>query len=202
MDDANLRKIYEQYWLHARHVENERLWFTNIYAVIVAGFLAYLGVVENNNPINLILIFFLLILSLFGYIITQAWNIPFVIFSRLAEEIAICEWKLPEEYRRFTKYSKGYDYYKFIGIGKLSIRISASRAFIGFYSIMIGVFIALSYQIIRNINDYKEISMVFIVVSVTFYFYYHLYLEKKTLVKIRTQFNERVNKCLDKKKTS
>ena len=143
---------------------------------------------------------FLVILSFFGYIMTHTWNIPFVVFSRLAEEIAICNWKLPEEYRRFTKYSKGYDYYKFIGIGKISMRVSAARTFMGFYSLMIGIFVAFSYQIIRNINDYKEIAIVFIVVSALFYFYYHFYLERKTLSKIKNQFNERVNTCLEEQK--
>ena len=35
-----VKTIYEQHWLHARHVENERLWLTNIFAILFAGSLA------------------------------------------------------------------------------------------------------------------------------------------------------------------
>lgn len=35
-----LKKMYEQYWLHSRHQEIQRLWFTNIYAVIFTGVLS------------------------------------------------------------------------------------------------------------------------------------------------------------------
>ena len=62
MDDENLRKIYEQYWLHARHQETQRLWFTNIYAVIAAGVFAYLGHVEDYT-IKVTLLTFLTILG-------------------------------------------------------------------------------------------------------------------------------------------
>ena len=79
MEDENLIKIYEHYWLHAMHQETQRLWFTNIYAVIVAGVFAYLGYVENHI-IKVSLLTFLTILSLFGYLMTHSWNIPFVIF--------------------------------------------------------------------------------------------------------------------------
>lgn len=40
-NDENLRKIYEQYWLHARHIADERLWLTNIYILVVVGILVF-----------------------------------------------------------------------------------------------------------------------------------------------------------------
>ncbi len=40
-NDENLKTIYEQYWLHARHVADERLWFTNIYILVVVGILIF-----------------------------------------------------------------------------------------------------------------------------------------------------------------
>jgi hypothetical protein len=128
-NDENLKTVYEQYWLHARHQEVQRLWFTNVFAVIVAGVFAYLG----NSPdgaYSIYLLFFLMVLSILGYFLTHAWNIPFVIFTRLAEKIAIFEWNLPKEYQRFTKY------------GKIEYRkpVSASKMIMIFYSLMIAIF--------------------------------------------------------------
>lgn len=42
-DDEFLISILEQNWLHLRHVENQRMWFTNIYVIIVAGSLTFIG---------------------------------------------------------------------------------------------------------------------------------------------------------------
>ena len=57
MDDENLRRVYEQYWLHARHQEVQRLWFTNIYSMIVAGTFAYFGAIKGfSTPLLVFLI--------------------------------------------------------------------------------------------------------------------------------------------------
>lgn len=92
----NLRTIYEQYWLHARHVENERLWFTNIYAVVWAGSLAFM----YEFGIQIQLIVFLFTLSLLGLLMCHALRVPFIQHSRLTEIILREEWKL-EKYSTF-----------------------------------------------------------------------------------------------------
>ena len=38
----SLTEAMNQNWLHVRHLENERLWFTNVYAVVVAGAITFL----------------------------------------------------------------------------------------------------------------------------------------------------------------
>jgi hypothetical protein len=86
MTDSGFEKIYEQYWLHARHQENQRLSFTNIYAVIVTGVFAFLGIIyqiesDNLNTNNfwllkISLLIFLIILSSFGYIMVLTWTYP------------------------------------------------------------------------------------------------------------------------------
>lgn len=38
-----LKLLFEQSWVHLRHVENHRFWFTNMYLVVMAGVLAYLS---------------------------------------------------------------------------------------------------------------------------------------------------------------
>ena len=192
MDDENLRKIYECYWLHAMHQETQRLWFTNIYAVIVAGVFAYFSYIESNI-VKVFILIFLTILSLFGYLITQSWNIPFVIFSRLAEEIAICEWRLPNKYLRFAEYNKGYKFCKGIGFWKISMRISAARLFMAFYSLMVSFFAALTSQMICQLNNIQTITIA-IVLFIVFYLYYLLYWEQKTINKIQNDFNRRVEK--------
>ncbi len=60
-----VRAIYEQHWLHMRHVENQRLWFTSIFAILCGGSLALMrgGLFDKANwPI----IGFLVVLSLIG----------------------------------------------------------------------------------------------------------------------------------------
>lgn len=160
MDDDNLRKVYEQYWLHARHQENQRLWFTNVYVVLVAGIFAYFGGIQRIDPFPLI---FLLILSTLGYAMTYSWNVPFTIYSRLAELISIREWHLPEYYQRFTMYNKK--------------KVRAGRIFIAFYSVMIGLFVTLLFQ--ANFFTGCWTIAVGILVFVALYLVYHLYLEKQ-----------------------
>jgi len=58
-----LKLLFNQSWLHIRHVENHRLWFTNMYFVMVAGVFAYLG---NQTPKSTVFMFPLLIGFLFS----------------------------------------------------------------------------------------------------------------------------------------
>lgn len=93
----NLRCVYEQNWLHARHVENERLWFTNIYAVVMAGSLALMSEAGLIWPLAT----FLFILSLLGFVMCHALRIAFIRHSRMADIISRREW-------RFRDYSIFY----------------------------------------------------------------------------------------------
>src|SRR5205809_7550476 len=40
---SNFRTIYEQYWLHARHCENDSFVFLSTYSVIITGIFAAIG---------------------------------------------------------------------------------------------------------------------------------------------------------------
>ncbi len=93
-----LRSVYEQHWLHARHVEDERLWFTNIYLVAVGGLLAYTfekGTAHSWPWQILILVF---IFSILGFFMCHHLCIPFLYHSRMADIIQIHEWQLPYHY--------------------------------------------------------------------------------------------------------
>ena len=60
-----VRAIYEQHWLHIRHVENQRLWFTNIFVILCGGSLIVMrGALFDK--VNWPIIGFLMVLSLIG----------------------------------------------------------------------------------------------------------------------------------------
>ena len=71
-----LKSVYEQHWLHARHCENERLWFTNVFALIVAGLFAFLGTAEQ--PILSQFVTYagctIFLLSMLGYFLCLTWR--------------------------------------------------------------------------------------------------------------------------------
>ena len=68
--------IFKEHWNHARHCENERLWFTNIYAIVVAAILVFIGnVVFGESPdygSAILLALFGFILSVIGFLIVVA----------------------------------------------------------------------------------------------------------------------------------
>lgn len=64
-----------QNWSHCRHLENERMNFTNIYSVIVAGVLAFFGQVGFSG--HSYLKFFLLVLSLLGFLFCYKISLEF-----------------------------------------------------------------------------------------------------------------------------
>lgn len=99
MRTEDSRIVYEQYWQHARHVENELLTFTSFYAIIVAGSFIFLK--SNSGTENTIIMIFVMFLSIFGFFFNYNLRIPFVKFVLKAELIAIKEFGLKNEYRRF-----------------------------------------------------------------------------------------------------
>ena len=90
-NDKNLKTIYEQYWLHARHVADERLWFTNIYILVVVGILIFLQI-DQPLFIRLGVTVFVLLLSVAGFLICHSLTVHFITYSRTAELIQINEW--------------------------------------------------------------------------------------------------------------
>lgn len=123
-----LKSIYEQHWLHARHVENERLWLTNVFALIVAGLLAFLGSIEDKELFSRVAIFvgcFIFIISTLGYLLCLTWRAGFVEHTILASKML--KDALLNRYAPYT--SK--DFRKF----KVS---SAHELFLYFYALMAG----------------------------------------------------------------
>lgn len=63
--------MYEQNWENVRHVKNERLWFTNIYAIVVAAVLSFLhGSSSAAGILSISLETFIFLLSAIGLLIS------------------------------------------------------------------------------------------------------------------------------------
>jgi hypothetical protein len=92
----NLIVVYEQYWLNARQNENHRLWFTNIYVLIVAGVLALIGK-GSEEGLSLGLSIFLLLLSIIGLFVSYTNGLSFVWYTRMCEKI-LCDLNLGKNY--------------------------------------------------------------------------------------------------------
>jgi|GEM_PF-673654 len=125
---GNLRKVYEQCWLHARHNENERLWFTNIYALVVGGALAFMSQAGLNWYIPSFLIGF----SLIGLLMCHALRIPWIKYSRMAEIIMRREWQLADYSVIYPRDEQASTY----GSGETKKRFSLHGAFCLFYMFM------------------------------------------------------------------
>lgn len=58
--------IFQQNWENVRHIKNERLTFTNIYAVITAGALSLLNTIKGQGRAEVFLLLFLWFFSIIG----------------------------------------------------------------------------------------------------------------------------------------
>ena len=84
-DEDFLKTIFEQNWLHARHIENERMWFTNIFALVIATTLSFLATREiNDSRITIILIIFLILFAFIGCFAITKLNIEYHDFKEHA----------------------------------------------------------------------------------------------------------------------
>lgn len=122
-----LKSVYEQHWLHARHVENERLWFTNIFGIIVAGLLAFLSTTDGEALPQFALFVgsFVFILSTLGYFFCLSWRAGFVEHTTLA--LKMLEVSPLKRYAPYTSEA----------FGKIKVGwITAHELFLYFYALM------------------------------------------------------------------
>lgn len=94
--------VYEQYWLHARHVENQVWSFTRIWALILTGIFTVVGSGLPNEA-KAATAGFGAVLSLLGFFTVYSLRVPFLAFALTSEVIAINEFGLAPSYRRFFK---------------------------------------------------------------------------------------------------
>jgi hypothetical protein len=120
-DKENLLEAIRQNWLHARHLETERLWFTNIYAIVVAGSLAFLGQFDIGKYPYLIM--FLFIFSLLGLLVTLKVNHEYGNEMQALKK-TLDHINMNNYFCYPTAYGKGFSIWKIIRV---------RYAFVGFY---------------------------------------------------------------------
>lgn len=58
--------VFQQHWENARHIKNERLSFTNIYAIVSAGILSLLHSIRGEFALEISMLMFLVCFSVIG----------------------------------------------------------------------------------------------------------------------------------------
>jgi|HubBroStandDraft_6_1064221.scaffolds.fasta_scaffold125764_2 hypothetical protein len=60
-------KLFEQHWLHLRHIEDQRLTLTSVFAAVVGGTLAFFAA-HQEGPMKYPILGSLVVFSLFGFV--------------------------------------------------------------------------------------------------------------------------------------
>ncbi|OIB57726.1 hypothetical protein [Natrialba sp. SSL1] len=91
--------VYDQYWNHVRHVEEEMWAYTRIWALIITAVFTVLG---SSIPIEAKLgaAFFGVVMSVLGFFIVYLLRVPFLDFFLTTELIAKNDFELPASHRR------------------------------------------------------------------------------------------------------
>lgn len=149
--------VYNQYWEHVRHVEDEMWTFTRIWAIIIT---AIFGIIGSELPIEAKIgtAGFGILLSVLGFFIVYSLRVPFFNFFFTLELIAKEDFHLDEPYRRFSdepdsNLNKGVDIHDVLifvyslTAGILLAMISAimQKPFVG---IMLGIILFLLFMLV------------------------------------------------------
>jgi hypothetical protein len=142
-----IKSIFEQQWLQLRHVESERLWFTNIYAAIMAGVLAFISKGGEETPFEFYmpLLLFLVLLSVIGIVVVIRLGLAF--YQHAAYVLVIAEafgvGKYVESLWRWKVYQKK----------KRSFRdaiFTVASMFLLFYMVSLGGLLAMVTYVYTN----------------------------------------------------
>ncbi|MBA7702505.1 hypothetical protein ES703_111274 [subsurface metagenome] len=184
--DENLCTIYEQYWLHARHQENQRLWYTNVYAILVSGLVVFMSYKEEWYLPALVVGF-----SILGFFLCHSVRIPFLRYSRYTDVILWNEWNIGDKYARFIRKPPGkkrsrtfkiamvkaFGFLRFRGMSELKDKVTnVSLMFHTFYIIMATVFTAWTAYLLWGCSWKLVVvpTLVFIVMWVVYNFWFGL----------------------------
>lgn len=100
MTDKEFHTVYEQYWEHARHNENQLWSFTRIWALVLTAILASYGTSYFETEAKLAALVFGILLSLLGLGLVYSIRKPFLIYFWTVDLIASNELRIPPTYRR------------------------------------------------------------------------------------------------------
>lgn len=165
----NARVVFQQYWLHARHVENHRLWLTNLFVIVFVGLLGSMAFIEQTS-FYIPLVGFML--SLIGLFTIHATRVPLLRFSHMAEAIMDSELGLGEYRRFFHREANSLKETK-------DKAWSLHRTFVIFYCLAGGGWVGLFVQ--PYISSWGVLSMIFIAVAAGLYYIYRATLWEKEL---------------------
>ena|SRR5438874_2109859 len=73
-EKRTLLAIFVQHWENARHIKNERLSFTNIYAIVSAGILSLLHSASGEFVLEISILAFLCSFSAIGLLMDAWWR--------------------------------------------------------------------------------------------------------------------------------
>lgn len=137
-EDSLLITILEQNWLHARHIEKRRLWFTNIFVLLLGGFFGvFFGGKSGIDPtLHRPMLVFLLILSFFGILFSIRCRMVFSDHTDKIEEIV--ESLDEPKYARFMGIRAKNRHLEFGGLKKIKYPkfLGVNWLFVYFYIIM------------------------------------------------------------------
>jgi len=103
--ESGLLECFKENWQHARHVENERIGFTQFFAMIVGAAVTIAFQSSSGGPSRIIaLAIFIIFLALLGLLLTDRWGQTFDTHmgkaARAAERLGLTDYVVtPGQYR-------------------------------------------------------------------------------------------------------
>lgn len=159
LNEDLIKSIFEQHWLQIRHIESERLWFTNIYAAIMAGVLAFITKgAEISLEFYAPLLFFLILLTIIGIIIVVRLGLAFYQHAAYALLIA--------ETIGVGKYMGALWRWKAIGKEARNLRdalFTVAAMFLLFYMVSLGGLLTMIFYIYIGLSAVSFLTFVLII---------------------------------------
>ena len=137
MKDEFKKTLFDQYWTHARHTEQELWTFTTVYSAIVGAIFAFSGTDAISDETRTGIYFFGIVLSLLGIALIYCQYQAFLKFVLTAEAIALIEMKVDSQYLRFIGRESIYPHDK---------RVLTSDVLVLFYSAISATLLFLAIQ--------------------------------------------------------
>ena len=102
VEQTDLAFLYQQYWEHARHAENQLWNYTRIWALVLTAIATILGSPLPRNA-KIAATCFGILLSVLGLLLVYALRVSYVAFTYKSEVVAINEMGVHPEYTRYIR---------------------------------------------------------------------------------------------------
>jgi hypothetical protein len=161
--DEFKKTLFDQYWTHARHTEQELWTFTTVYSAIVGAIFAFSGTDAISDETRTGIYFFGFVLSLLGIALIYCQYQAFLKFVLIAEAIALIEMKVDSQYLRFIGRESNYPHDK---------RVLTSDVLVLFYSAISATLLFLAVHNWTSTSVYAFVAA-FLTFSVLITYYGH-----------------------------